>query len=125
MADNMRRDISDDERDKKLPDPPGQARLVHLDEVKGEFKVAEHDPDIRGWDVRSSDGRTIGTGVFDYPSGEQGVLRIYSVSGQYLQELTWTAADLVYAGNNSTSSKVSASDWIRMAGAPSRIGGAL
>ena len=60
MADNVRRDVSDDERDKHLPDPPGQARLVHLDEVKGEFKVAEDDPDIRGWDVRSSDGRNIG-----------------------------------------------------------------
>lgn len=60
MADKRRRDVSDDERDRHLPDPPGRARLVHLGEVKGEFKVAEEDPDIRGWDVRSSDGRNIG-----------------------------------------------------------------
>ena len=31
---------------------------------------------------------------------EQGTLRIYSVSGQYLQEITWTKADLTYQGNN-------------------------
>lgn len=29
----------------------------------------------------------------------EGTLRIYSVSGQYLQELTWTAADLRQSGN--------------------------
>ena len=34
---------------------------------------------------------------------EEGVLRVYSVSGQFLQELTWTKSDLTYAGNNSTS----------------------
>jgi len=34
---------------------------------------------------------------------EQGVLRVYSVSGQFIQELTWTKSDLTYAGNNSTS----------------------
>ena len=34
---------------------------------------------------------------------EQGVLRVYSVSGQLIQELTWTKSDLTYAGNNSTS----------------------
>lgn len=33
---------------------------------------------------------------------EQGVLRVYSVSGQFLQELTWTKSDLTYAGSNST-----------------------
>jgi len=31
---------------------------------------------------------------------EQGTVRIYSVSGQYLQEITWTKADLTYQGNN-------------------------
>lgn len=35
------------------------ARLVHLDDVD-EFKVADGDPDIRGWDVRTADGRKIG-----------------------------------------------------------------
>jgi hypothetical protein len=34
---------------------------------------------------------------------EQGTVRIYSVSGQFLQELTWTAADLTRTGNNSVS----------------------
>lgn len=33
----------------------------------------------------------------------EGVLRVYSVSGQFLQQLTWTKSDLTYAGNNSTS----------------------
>lgn len=33
---------------------------------------------------------------------EQGILRIYSVSGQFLQEITWTKSDLTYAGNNAT-----------------------
>lgn len=52
----------DDDRqmDTRTPDSPDRARLVHLDEVKDEFKVAEDDPDIRGWDVRGKDGRTIG-----------------------------------------------------------------
>ena len=34
---------------------------------------------------------------------EQGVLRVYSVSGQFLQELSWTRADLVGIGNNTPS----------------------
>lgn len=34
---------------------------------------------------------------------EQGTLRVYSVSGQFLQELTWTATDLTRSGNNSVS----------------------
>ncbi len=35
----------------------GLARLGELDD----YKVAEGDPDIRGWDVRSPDGRKLGT----------------------------------------------------------------
>jgi photosynthetic reaction center H subunit len=35
------------------------SRLVHLDDVD-EFKVADGDPDIRGWDVRTADGRKVG-----------------------------------------------------------------
>jgi sporulation protein YlmC with PRC-barrel domain len=35
-------------------------RLVHLDEVKGRYRVAEGNPDIRGWDVRASEGRKVG-----------------------------------------------------------------
>ena len=34
---------------------------------------------------------------------DEGTVRIYSLSGQYLQELKWTASDLLRAGNNSTS----------------------
>ena len=34
---------------------------------------------------------------------EEGVLRIYSVSGQWLQEITWTRSDLIYQGNDSPS----------------------
>jgi uncharacterized protein (TIGR02271 family) len=34
-------------------------RIVPLDELK-DFKVAEGDPDVRGWDVLSADGRKIG-----------------------------------------------------------------
>lgn len=35
------------------------SRLVHLDDVT-DFKVADGDPDVRGWDVRAADGRKIG-----------------------------------------------------------------
>jgi hypothetical protein len=31
---------------------------------------------------------------------EEGILRVYSVSGQCLQELTWKKSDLLYTGNN-------------------------
>lgn len=34
-------------------------RVVPLDELN-DFKVAEGDPDVRGWDVMSADGRKIG-----------------------------------------------------------------
>jgi photosynthetic reaction center H subunit len=34
-------------------------RIVPLDELK-DFKVAEGDPDVRGWEVLSADGRKIG-----------------------------------------------------------------
>lgn len=74
MADELRRDATDsyrpiervDERmntgeiDKTRPDSPSAARIVPLDEVSADFKVAEDDPDIRGWDVRTSDGHIIG-----------------------------------------------------------------
>ena len=42
-------------------------------------------------------GRIYFTGV-----PEQGTLRIYSVSGQFLQELVWTNSDLLYTGNNAS-----------------------
>ena len=51
IADDMRRPDAD--RDVT------QARYIHLDDTH-DFKVAEGDPDIRGWDVRASDGQNIG-----------------------------------------------------------------
>lgn len=44
---------------------------------------------------RTPTGRIYFTGV-----PEQGTLRVYSVSGQFLQELVWTKNDLLYTGNN-------------------------
>ena len=41
-------------------DPHDDGRLVHLDEVKDRYRVADGNPDIRGWDVRSREGRQIG-----------------------------------------------------------------
>jgi sporulation protein YlmC with PRC-barrel domain len=37
----------------------GESGLRSLDEL-GDLEVADGDPDVRGWDVRSSDGRRIG-----------------------------------------------------------------
>jgi photosynthetic reaction center H subunit len=37
----------------------GDSRLVRLEELKG-FKVAEGDSDIRGWSVKTPDGRKVG-----------------------------------------------------------------
>jgi photosynthetic reaction center H subunit len=70
-------DLSDEQEELSLGGPTGRgphdmyqgsdaaqpyqtSRLVHLDDVS-EFKVADGDPDIRGWDVRTADGRKIGT----------------------------------------------------------------
>ena len=48
-------------------------------------------------------GRTPTSRIFFTGVPEQGVIRIYSVSGQFLQELTWKKSDLVYSGNNTAS----------------------
>ncbi|MDQ8160671.1 MAG: hypothetical protein P3C12_14805 [Gemmatimonadota bacterium] len=54
-------------------------------------------------DVDPIDGTRLGVPrIFFTNVPEQGVLRVYSVSGQFLQELSWTKSDLTYAGNNST-----------------------
>lgn len=53
-------------------------------------------------DVNSANRTSVGNIVFT-GLPDQGTIRIYSVSGQYLQELTWTASDLLRTGNNSTS----------------------
>jgi len=46
------------DREKDLP-TAGDARLVRLEELK-DFQVAEGDRDIRGWAVKTADGRKIG-----------------------------------------------------------------
>ena len=42
------------------PDPIEPGRLVGMDEVD-DFKIAEGEPDVRGWDVYSSAGVFVGT----------------------------------------------------------------
>lgn len=41
-------------------EPP---RLAHLHEVRSQFKPADGRPDVRGWDVKTSNGHKIGTVV--------------------------------------------------------------
>lgn len=53
-------------------------------------------------DVDNLNGRTPTPRIYFTGVPEQGVLRIYSVSGQFLQELTWTKSDLTYSGNNAS-----------------------
>lgn len=50
-------------------------------------------------DMDEINGRTANARIWFTGVPEQGVMRIYSVSGQWLQELTWTASDLTYQGN--------------------------
>lgn len=51
-------------------------------------------------DVDQLQGRTPTARIYFTGVPEQGILRIYSVSGQFLQELTWQKSDLLYTGNN-------------------------
>jgi photosynthetic reaction center H subunit len=46
--------------DDATPTRPESERLVSLEARKREFKVADDDPDVRGWDVRTSDDVLIG-----------------------------------------------------------------
>jgi len=39
------------------------ARLAHLQDVRSQFRAADGRPDVRGWDVKTSNGHTIGTVV--------------------------------------------------------------
>jgi hypothetical protein len=67
----MRDDAYNDDRNLRGDDPSrlsgsGRSsdrdvtpRLVHLDDLD-DFQVADGDPDIRGWDVRTADGEKIG-----------------------------------------------------------------
>ena len=51
-------------------------------------------------DMDQISGRVPTARIFFTGVPSQGVIRIYSVSGQFLQELTWTPSDLLYSGNN-------------------------
>ncbi len=70
-----------------------KANLDRVSVVPNPYIVRSDLDDLVG---RTPTSRIYFTGV---PS--QGVLRVYSVSGQYLQELTWTSSDLIYRGNSS------------------------
>lgn len=37
-----------------------RGRLMHFADVSDDFKIADGYPDVRGWDVKTSDGKTIG-----------------------------------------------------------------
>ena len=53
-------DSRDEFRDDRSQMPGGEAgRLTHLTDLK-DFKVADGDPDIRGWSVKTSDGVKLG-----------------------------------------------------------------
>ena len=60
-------------------------------------------PYVARADIDQLTGRTPTSRVYFTGVPEQGVLRVYSVSGQFLQELTWTKADLLNQGNNAPS----------------------
>lgn len=57
LGDSRQRD--DLQREREIRNSEVRSRLVHLDDID-DFKVADGDPDIRGWDVRTADGRKIG-----------------------------------------------------------------
>jgi hypothetical protein len=55
-------------------------------------------------DAEATDGGRLAVPKITFTNvPEEGVLRVYTVSGQFVQELTWKKSDLVYAGNNATS----------------------
>jgi hypothetical protein len=56
MRDDTRQDGPTGANDERDVTP----RLVHLDDM-ADLQVADGDPDIRGWDVRTADGEKIGT----------------------------------------------------------------
>jgi hypothetical protein len=69
-----------------------KAQLERVSVVPNPYIVRSDMDDLNG---RTPTSRVYFTGVPD-----QGVLRVYSVSGQFLQELTWVPTDLIYRGNN-------------------------
>lgn len=66
------------------------SRLVHLDDVD-DFKVADGDPDIRGWDVRTADGRKIGR-VEDLIV-DTGLMKVRYIEAKLDREVTRTDGD--------------------------------
>lgn len=54
-----RLDHTDESRPLAAQERDVTPRLVHLDDMS-DLKVADGDPDIRGWDVRTADGEKIG-----------------------------------------------------------------
>lgn len=73
-----------------------KADLAKVSVVPNPYIVRGNNDELSGRTLQAS--RIHFTGV-----PEEGVLRIYSVSGQWLQELKWTKNDLVYAGNDAPS----------------------
>jgi hypothetical protein len=53
-------------------------------------------------DIDNLNGRTPTPRIYFTGVPEEGILRVYSVSGQFLQELTWKKSDLTYSGNNAS-----------------------
>jgi len=51
-------------------------------------------------DIDQLTGRTPTARIYFTGVPEEGILRVYTVSGQFLQELTWQKSDLMYTGNN-------------------------
>jgi photosynthetic reaction center H subunit len=68
----------------------GTPRLVHLDEMS-DLQVADGDPDIRGWDVRTADGEKVGT-VKDLVV-DTGLMKVRYIEARLNKEALNTSAD--------------------------------
>jgi len=73
-----------------------KADLAKVSVVPNPYIVRGENDALSGRDLEASRIHFIGV-------PEAGVLRVYSVSGQWLQELKWSKADLIYQGNDATS----------------------
>ncbi|MDQ6635934.1 MAG: PRC-barrel domain-containing protein [Gemmatimonadota bacterium] len=47
----------------RAAETPEPARLAHLHDVRGQFKPADGQPDVRGWEVKTANGHKLGTVV--------------------------------------------------------------
>jgi photosynthetic reaction center H subunit len=59
VRDDRDDDAAERAEDIRTASPAGDRRLARLDELS-DYEVADHDPDVRGWDVVASDGNKIG-----------------------------------------------------------------